>query len=242
MEYGTWNSEPFLREIELSKRSDLLIEMIVGYAKWRNILIDGKRIGETVDFILEEIINIPYLKLCTIKFALKKFTDENNQNISAAIILAMIKKAYQTEAHKAILKRWDQEDQQNRLAPLSDMQKEELNKKARLESWTWCCENLENTFDNPHWLNAVKYLHKDLQYQPEKKFIDHYTNKAESIIFAEVQANKQNTSLSRDDHKIALKELLLIESRNIHGSDLESRIINLRRKLICKEYILKNVI
>ena len=65
MEYGTWNSEPFLREIEFSKRSDLLIDTIGRYAKWRNILIDGIRLNEIVEFILDEIINIPNLKLCT---------------------------------------------------------------------------------------------------------------------------------------------------------------------------------
>ena len=190
------------------------------------------------------MINIPYLKLCTIKFALKKFTDENNQNISAAIILAMIKKAYQTEAHKAILKRWDLEDQQNRLAPLTDMQKEELNKKARLDSWNKCielCKNGQN-IEDPNWINAIKYLSKDLAYQPEKKLIEHFDSIAKSIIFAKVEQDKTDVTKSRDQHKASLKESLLIAANNIEGSDIESRITLLRRKLICKEYILKNLV
>lgn len=244
MEYGIWNSEPFLREIELSKRSALLIEVIAKYAKFRNILIDGKRLNEIVDFILDEIINIPFLKLYTIRYALTKFTDENNQNISAAIIMAMIKKAYQTETHKAILKRWDVEDQPNRLASLTDMQKDELNKKARLDSWNKCielCKNGQN-MEDPNWINAIKYLYKDLAYQPEKKLIDHFENVAKSIIFAKVEHDKADITKSRDQHKASLKESLLIAANNIEGSDIESRIVLLRRKLICKEYILKNVI
>lgn len=244
MEYGTWNSEPFLREIEFSKRSDLLIDTIGRYAKWRNILIDGIRLNEIIEFILDEIINIPNLKLCTIKWAITKFTDVNNQNISASIIMDMVKKGYQTELHRSILKRWDLEDQQNRLAPLSDMQKDELNKKARLDSWNKCielCKNGQN-IEDPNWINAIKYLSKDLAYQPEKKLVQHFEDVAKSIIFAKVEQDKSDVTKSRDQHKASLKESLLIAANNIEGSDIESRIILLRRKLICKEYILKNVI
>lgn len=237
MEYGIWNSEPFLREIELSKRSALLIEVIAKYAKFRNILIDGKRLNETVDFILDEIINIPFLKLYTIRYALTKFTDENNQNISAAIILAMIKKAYQTEAHKAILKRWDVEDQSNRLAPLNDMQKEELNKKARFDSFQIISNDPNLSFDNPNWLNAIKYLAKDMDYKPDPKQVERFHKIARDVIFEKLDKDKTDVTLSRDDHKKTLKELAQMVADQIEGSEVEGRIVNLRRKLILQEYI-----
>ena len=244
MEYGLWINEPFLRDLETPKKSLLLIEAISKYAKFRNILIEAKRIVETVDFLLEEIEKIHLLKLYTINYALKKFTDENNQNISAAIILAMIKKAYQTEAHREILKRWDQEEEKNRLAPLDEMQKEQLNKIARWDSWNVCIELCKNgnDLDNPNWINAIKCLSKDFQYKPDKELIEHFDNIAKGIIFAKVEQDKADVTKSRDQHKVSLKESLLIAANNIEGSDIESRITLLRRKLICKEYILKNVI
>lgn len=244
MTFEIWNSEPFLREVEMGKRLTLLTKVIYDYALNRNIEVkDASKIA-IVEYIIENQIHVPFLKLCTIKWALDKFTDPTNHNISAFIVFDLIKKAYQNEAHKAILKQWDILDQQNRLAPLSDMQKDELNKKARLDSWNKCielCKNGQN-IEDPNWINAIKYLSKDLAYQPEKKLVQHFEDVAKSIIFAKVEQDKSDVTKSRDQHKVSLKESLLIAANNIEGSDIESRIILLRRKLICKEYILKNVI
>jgi hypothetical protein len=240
MIFETWASEPFLREVEINKRVILLSKLIHEYSMFRNIEVKEAQKISIVEYIIENQIHVPFLKLCTIKWAFDKFTDTNNHNISAYIVYDLIKKAYQSEVHKQIIKRWDSEDQKNRIAPMTEAQKQDMKREARLVSWNIVVDIVKSgkqEFNNLNWINAIKHLAFEIGFIPEKMDLDHFHDMAMGVIHKEIESDKNNPSLSREDQKKSLKDSLLIVSKQIQGTDIESRINNLRQRLICEDYI-----
>lgn len=240
MKYELWASEPFLRTFELQEREMRILSILDKYLRFRNIVSTETRKAEMVDFIVSEMINIPYLKEYTIRWALHKFTDEKNQNVSAAIILAMIRKAVASEDHKAILKRWDNEDQASRIPQMSESQKEEKKKADRLFAWNIIVDLVksgDSQFHNSNWIPAIKHLAFGIKYMPDELTHEHFNETAKEIVFKQIEDEKQNPSQSKDGRTKTLKDLVLIASNKIQGTDIESRINNLRQRLICENYI-----
>jgi len=244
MKYELWASEPFLRTYELQEREMRILSILDKYLRYRNIVATETRKAEMVDFIVSEMINIPYLKEYTIRWELNKFTDEKNQNVSAANVMTMIRKAISHEDHKAAIKRWDAEDEKNRLPVMTEAQKQDMKREARLVSWNIVVDIVKSgkqEFNNLNWINAIKHLAFEIGFVPEKMDLDHFHDKAMGTIYKEIESDKNNPSLSREDQKKSLKDSLLIVSKQIQGTDIESRINNLRQRLICEYYIKNNL-
>lgn len=244
MTYEIWISEPFLREIELGKRLTTLTKLVHDYCNFRNIEVKEASKIAIVEYIIENQIHTPYLKLCTIKWALDKFTDPTNHNISAFIVFDMIKKAYQNDLHRSIIKRWDTEDEAKRIPQMTESQKEEKKKADRLFAWNIIVDLVksgDSQFQNSNWIPAIKHLAFGIKYLPDELTQEHFNETAKDIVFAQIEADKQNPSLSKDDRTKTLKDLVLIAANKIQGTDIESRINNLRQRLICEDYIKNNV-
>lgn len=244
MTFESWIKEPFLREIEINKRVIMLSKLIHEYSMFRNIEVKEAQKISIVEYIIENQIYVPHLKLCTIKWAFDKFTDTNNHNISAFIVFELIKKAYQNEFHKAIVKRWDTEDQASRIPQMSESQKEEKKKADRLFAWNIIVDLVksgDSQYHNSNWIPAIKYLAFDLKYRPDDFVYDGFNTLAVETIVKQIEDDKQNPSLSKDDRSKTLKDLVLIASNKIQGTDIQSRINNLRQRLICENYIKENL-
>ena len=244
MIFETWIKEPFLREIEINKRVIMLSKLIHEYSMFRNIEVKEAQKISIVEYIIENQIYVPHLKLCTIKWAFDKFTDTNNHNISAFIVFDLIKKAYQNEFHKAIVKRWDHEDQASRIPQMSESQKEEKKKADRLFAWNIIVDLVksgDSQFHNSNWIPAIKHLAFGIKYLPDELTHEHFNETAKEIVFRQIEEDKQNPSQSKDDRTKTLKDLVLIAANQIQGTDIESRINNLRQRLICENYIKENL-
>ena len=245
MKFELWNAEPFLRDIPKGNRAEEILKIVHKYLDYRNIeQSEGQKIV-LVEFILEEIKNLPFLKSYAIRWALNQFTDSTNHNVSAAVVMAMIKKGYSHEVHKENLKKWEIEDQKNRLAPLTEAQKEELNAKARAESWAVCVDQVANSnvdFENPNWRNASYYLSKELAYTPTDDLRQDFNTLAIETIKKELKAVTIDLNASKDERSRATILFSDIISNNFEDKDLQSKIDSLRRKMIVRNYIETNCI
>lgn len=244
MKYELWLNEPFLREMELQKRELRILEIIDGYLRYRNIVSTDTKKAEIVEFIVSETINNPFLKAYTIRWALYKYTDLKNQNVSAAHVMDMIKKGMSNEVHKAIVKRWDDEDQASRIPQMSESQKEEKKKADRLIAWNIVVDLVksgDSQFHNSNWIPAIKHLAFGIKYLPDELTQEHFNETAKEIVFRQIEDDKQNPSQSKDDRTKTLKDLVLIAANQIQGTDIESRINNLRQRMICENYIKENL-
>ena len=87
MKFELWNAEPFLRDIPKGNRAEEILKIVHKYLDYRNIeQSEGQKIV-LVEFILEEIKNLPFLKSYAIRWALNQFTDSTNHNVSAAVVI-----------------------------------------------------------------------------------------------------------------------------------------------------------
>lgn len=245
MKFELWNAEPFLRDIPKGNRAEEILKIVHKYLDYRNIeQSEGQKIV-LVEFILEEIKNLPFLKSYAIRWALNQFTDSTNHNVSAAVVMAMIKKGYSHEVHKETLKRWELEDQKNRLAPLTEAQKEELNAKARADAWAVCVDQVANSnvdFENPNWRNASYYLSKELAYTLTDELRRDFNALAIETIKKELKAVTIDLNASKDERSRATILFSDIISSNFEDKDLQSKIDSLRRKMIVRNYIETNCI
>lgn len=245
MKFEIWNSEPFLRNLEIEERAKIILKIIHGYLGYRNIEFSERQKNDIVECVLTEIKNLPFLKSYAIRWALNQFTDSTNHNVSAAVVMAMIKKGYSHEVHKETLKRWELEDQKNRLAPLTEAQKEELNAKARADAWAVCVDQVANSnvdFENPNWRNAAYYLAKELTYSPNADITATFNELAIETIKKELKAVTIDLNTSKDERSRATILFSDIISNNFEDKDLQSKIDSLRRKMIVRNYIEENCI
>jgi hypothetical protein len=119
MKYEQWAVEPFIRDFDTRINKEVnpdildteITRIIHNYLSFRNIQQSETQKAEMIAIILHEIINFPFLKSYTIRWALNEFTDLTNQNVSAAVLIGMIKKGYSHEKHKEVLKLWELADQ-----------------------------------------------------------------------------------------------------------------------------------
>ena len=245
MKFELWNAEPFLRDIPKGNRAEEILKIVHKYLDYRNIeQSEGQKIV-LVEFILEEIKNLPFLKSYAIRWALNQFTDSTNHNVSAAVVMAMIKKGYSHEVHKETLKKWEVEDQKNRLAPLTEAPKEELNAKARADAWAVCVDQVANSnvdFENPNWRNAAYYLAKELTYSPNGDITATFNELAIETIKKELKLVTSDISAPKDERQRATILFSDIISNNFEDKDLQSKIDSLRRKMIVRNYIETNCI
>ena len=245
MKFEIWIKEPFLRDVEFEDRAKELFKIMHGYLAYRNIDQTDQQKNNLVKFIIEEIKNLPFLKSYAIRWALNQFTDSTNHNVSAAVVMAMIKKGYSHEVHKETLKKWELEDQKNRLAPLTEAQKEELNAKARADAWAVCVDQVANSnvdFENPNWRNAAYYLAKELTYSPNADITATFNELAIETIKKELKAVTIDLNASKDERQRATILFSDIISNNFEDKDLQSKIDSLRRKMIVMNYIETNYI
>ena len=245
MKFEIWNSEPFLRNLEIEERAKIILKIIHGYLGYRNIEFSERQKNDIVECVLTEIKNLPFLKSYAIRWALNQFTDSTNHNVSAAVVMAMIKKGYSHEVHKETLKKWEVEDQKNRLAPLTEAQKEELNAKARADAWAVCVDQVANSnvdFENPNWRNAAYYLAKELTYSPNADITATFNELAIETIKKELKAVTIDLNASKDERSRATILFSDIISNNFEDKDLQSKIDSLRRKMIVRNYIEENCI
>lgn len=245
MKFEIWNSEPFLRNLEIEERAKIILKIIHGYLGYRNIEFSERQKNDIVECVLTEIKNLPFLKSYAIRWALNQFTDSTNHNVSAAVVMAMIKKGYSHEIHKETLKKWEIEDQKNRLSTMTEAQKEELNAKARADSWAVCVDQVANSnvdFENPNWRNASYYLSKELAYTITDELRQDFNALALETIKKELKLVTSDISAPKDERQRATILFSDIISNNFEDRDLQSKIDSLRRKMIVRNYIETNCI
>lgn len=245
MKFEIWIKEPFLRDVEFEHRAKELFKIMHGYLAYRNIDQTDQQKNNLVKFIIEEIKNLPFLKSYTIRWALNQFTDPTNHNVSAAVVLAMIKKGYSHEAHKEILKKWELSEPKNRIPEMSEAQKEELNAKARLDSWNVCVDQVANSnvdFSNPNWRNASYYLSKELAYTLTDELRRDFNDLAIKTIKKELKTVTRDVNASKEERSKATILLGDIISSNFEDQELQAKIDSLRQKLVVRNYIELNLI
>jgi hypothetical protein len=253
MKYEQWAVEPFIRDFDTRINKEVnpdildteITRIIHNYLSFRNIQQSETQKAEMIAIILHEIINFPFLKSYTIRWALNEFTDLTNQNVSAAVLIGMIKKGYSHEKHKEVLKLWELADQKNRLPELTEAQKEDLNAKARADSWAVCVDQVANSsvdFENPNWRNAAYYLAKELAYKPNKAITEDFNTLAIQTIKNELKAVTNDLTASREERGKAIANFADLCNLNFEDKDLKGKVDSLRRKMIVRNYIELNFI
>lgn len=239
MTYEFWKQEPLLREVEINKRIDIITGIISRYLAYRNISNSPEQQAIISNAINIELIRMPYLKKITVRWALHKFTDMANSNISAALIIDYLRKGYNHELHKEILKQWHKDEVDNRIPEITDSAKEEKNKEARKLAFDLATESVKNNLvnlDDWFWKNTYLYLAKDLEFRPDQEILDRFEKMAIEMIEKEIKAELANPDLNRDKRSKSTKhlsELLTLEK----DPELKSRIDLLRKKLITMDFI-----
>jgi hypothetical protein len=245
MKFEIWKSQEFLKNIPKEERAIEVLKVVHNYLDYRNIEQSDKQKSDIVQFILSEILNMVYLKAHTIEWGLKEYSDTNNNSISAAIILAIIKKAYSSLQHKEILEQWEKEDEKNRLSPMTDAQKEDLNRNSRKEDFEKCVEQVKNdnvNFDKLYWVNAIQYLIKDkgLSLTPDQLAM--YQEKAINIVMEGLKKDLSNVNVRREDRARATILISDLLNRKINDNDLKAKIQVTRQKLVARDYIYANYV
>lgn len=241
MKYEQWKLEYRLLEIELSERIVLLTKIITKYLEWRNIDQPDYKIAIIVEAINKTLLTMPYLKPLSLRWALKIFTDASINNISAALIIDYLRKGYNHEIHKEILKQWHKDEMDNRIPEITDSAKEDLNRKARTEDFQRATESVKNNLVNLedwYWKNAYLHLAKDLDFKPDEERVHYFEKMAIEMIEKELKSELAIPDLNRDKRSKSTKhlsELLTLEK----DPELKARIDLLRKKLITMDFITK---
>lgn len=245
MKFEIWVEQEFLRNIPKGQRIIEVLKIIHNYLNYRNIEQSEKQKSDIAEFVLTEILNLVYLKSYTIEWALKEYCDPSNNSISAAVVMGAIKKAYASAQHKEIMEKWEAYDAPNRLAPITDGKREEMNRTARKEFFDKCVEQVKNdkvNFDTLFWHNAIQYLVKDIGLKLTQEQLAPYQERAVQMVMDDLKKELSNVNLRRDERSRATILLADLMDMKIDDSDLKAKINLTRQKLVTMDYIYANYV
>lgn len=242
MKYQDWNNDLFVRSIPKDKRIISTLEIIDKYLRFRNIIQDDLQKAVIVNAIVDEAFYMPYLKFYTVRWSLHKYTDVNLHNISAAIILDMIKKGYSSKEQKDIMNQWikDQEKATNLLPDQNQETIEEKNRQARLSDFEKCVDHVNNNqvdFNKGCWKNGIQYLIKDIKLILTKEEIERYNDIAMNQVYGIYKAMQTDINASREVRQRAMIVSSDLLDKKITDEEIRNEVIALRQKLVLKDYI-----
>lgn len=128
---------------------------------------------------------------------------------------------------------------------MTELEKEELNKTVRLESWNQIVNQVKNNqinFDSFHWKNAVAYLVKDIEFKISREEFNDYQEQASGIVKDELKKEMNSLTATREERSRATIMFADLLDNNFKDSDLNSRVATVRQKLVVREYILSNCV
>jgi hypothetical protein len=261
MKWEYWQEDKFIREVTDIQELDIegnkvseenkrlrtraIMQILMKYANYRNIELKPDQFAVMADHISSEsVLKYPYLKFYALRTALHEYTNPENNNISTAIIVDMIDKMYRSQIHREFINRWADEEKENKklLAKESEASKEEKNRKARLDSYNACIEQVKSNkinFDDFYWKNAIEYCTKDLGLKLSPDQIKVYHEQAESVIMQELKKISTDITVKREERKKSEDEQMQIISKTYekNNPELNERIKTLRRKMVILEQI-----
>lgn len=233
MEIRQWAEEPFLKSLEQAQKIDIISVIISEYLAKRNINNDEKQFEVIVRTILEWVDRPgnAYAKPCFLRWALSTFHDIRNNNISAFILVEYLKIGYKHEKHREIVFAYEQAKEAERIPEKAISV---LNAEAREKAWNNIKAMVisgKTDYDHPDWHNAIMYAWKDLDFKPEKKYIEKFGQIAKNIYLCKVQAMK-----GQSDSKTEIQELSRIIGKIESGNEVEG-VTMMRRKLLIEDFI-----
>lgn len=242
MNYETWKDQPFLNQIPKEKRVIELLRIVHNYLSYRNIEQSKKQKTEMVEFMFSDLFNMVYLKPCMIEWALKEYTDNRNNLISASIILDLIKKGYSSKEQKEFMNQWvkDQDTTKNLIASENQISTEEKNRQARLQDFEKCVEQVNNNqidFNKGCWKNGIEYLKKDIKLELSKAEIENYNEQAKQIVKEDFKKIQNDLNSSREERQRSVIVLCDLMDNKITDEDIRNKIITIRQKMVLRNYI-----
>lgn len=242
IQYHSWKDEPFIRDLDQSFKVKEILGIIHKYLEYRNISQTTEQKQNLVEFLIEDLKALPFIKPITITWSLLYFTDPTHNNVAPAVMIDIIKKGYKSESHKMILKTWDEDQEKNRIPEITEAQKQELNDRALKDGWdraVQAVEELRVNIDDWYWRQAYIYLHKMLEYVPPQDLIDRFNAQAEDDIKKEYERIQSGDVVTKDERAITARHISELTRKSIEDPNLQNKINLLRRKLICLDYLVK---
>ena len=230
----SWHSEKFIHELTDKEINIFMVAVITDFMAWMNIVAPANQREYIVRELITEFCNKRYalIKPCLIRYALKKYSDPRNNNVSAGILTEYIKSGYRSHEYQGIINDW-QNKQTNQLPAESVTAK---NLEAMEQAWAKCIESVKSNSVNLNdwfWVLGYKYLANVLKYRPEQSIIDSAQCEAIKLAYADKKRESEELILSgrSDQARMSNREL---EDQAFANGD---KVTNYRRKLIAVDYI-----
>lgn len=233
-----WHNEAFFRTLNPLVSVDIVSDILEEYMRFRNITPSREQREYIIKFTVEELRSnaYAYAKPCLIRWALRKYDDPRNNNLSAGVIFEYIRLGYKSHEYQQIVHAYlEAQDNQVEEKSLSTR-----NLEAMEDAWAKCVASVKADKANLNdwfWASGYRYLALVLKYRPEQSIIDRCQEQAYKQTFDEWKRDANNMRLrgQHDDAKEMLREL---ENKNFANGDA---VTNLRRKLVALDYISKNL-
>ena len=235
---NNWPNELFIREYDQAAANSIIVGIMAEYLTFRNITPTKEQREYIIRLLIEELRSnaYAYAKPCMIRWALRRYDDPRNNNLSAGVIFEYIRLGYKSHEYQQIIHAYlEAQDNQVEEKSLSTR-----NLEAMEDAWAKCVASVKADKANLNdwfWASGYRYLALVLKYRPEQSIIDRCQEQAYKQTFDEWKRDANNMRLrgQHDDAKEMLREL---ENKNFANGDA---VTNLRRKLVALDYIRKNL-
>lgn len=229
---NTWDREKFFREYSADEVKQIIAGILFEYLNYRNIVPAESQTFFMTDFLINHVSLYPLYKPCLLRWSFEKFNDPKNSNISASLLVDMIKSGYRSHEYQGIINDW-QNKQTNQIPAESVTTK---NLEAMEQAWAKCIESVKSDSVNLNdwfWILGYKYLANVLKYRPEQSIIDSAQCEAIKLAYADKKRESEELILSgrSDQARMSNREL---EDQAFANGD---KVANYRRKLIAVDYI-----
>lgn len=233
MDSIVWNEDKFLNDLSDEDRIYEINSVLAEYYSLRNISCDQsqKKVISKEIFQWSKLPGNKHLKPSFMIWALRKYSDLSNSNISALQVLEWLRRGVSDDLYRKVY--FDYLDSKALPRASNDVKNEE----SRMLAYQKIKEMVLNgkiDYDSGWWIPAINYLAKDLKYMPEKNIIEKYQDIAKKTYLCKV-----NEDLTFETSNSVRAELNRIKQK-IESTGESEGVKVLRRKLILENYIKTN--